>query len=188
LSFVRMWKLSPSFALFGISLQSSRVIQSFSFPFAPVGSAAASQTAQQMIDTRGDETFLIKLRSPPASSFSNHSTRMLARHFEPRQMCRIHGDHRAQHAARDDVTHKVVIHRHETYEHGNRKNHRYDSSRRHRNHPYSGESENSAGMTRRKTADVVASLKRMKSIRACADQRRIVMRPGLRPIASENVA
>ena len=36
--------------------------------------------------------------------------------------------------------------------------------------------------------DVVAALKRMKPVCAGADQRGIVMRPGLRPIAAENVA
>ncbi len=97
-------------------------------------------------------------------------------------------DERAQHAAGDDVTHKVVIHRHETQEHGNGKNHRYGPSARHCNHPYPCESEDSAGMTRRKTANVVASLKGMKSVCACPDQRGIVMRPRLRPIAAENVA
>src|SRR5262249_7120265 len=42
-------------------------------------------------------------------------------------------------------------------------------------------------MTRGKTANVVAALKRMKAVRAGADERWIVMRPSLGPIATKNI-
>src|ERR1051325_2566144 len=96
-------------------------------------------------------------------------------------------DQGSENAARDDVTDKMVIHRNQADEHRSGKNNRYHSSSGHRNHPYPGESKDSARVPGWKTADIVASLKRMKPVCACADQRGIIMRPRLRPIAPENV-
>ncbi len=43
-------------------------------------------------------------------------------------------------------------------------------------------------MPGRKTADVIAALKRMETVRACADKRWIIMGPRFWPIATENVS
>ena len=43
-------------------------------------------------------------------------------------------------------------------------------------------------VARREAADVVADLKRMEAIRAVADERRIIVVPGLGPVAAEQVA
>src|SRR4029077_4815182 len=99
-------------------------------------------------------------------------------------MCRVHGDQRAQNAAGDYIADEMVIRRHKAQEHRSGEHCRYNSSAGHGDHPDTGKSQDSAGVPRRKAADVVASLKRMETIRAGADKRWIIMGPRLRPIAT----
>src|SRR5438034_11244561 len=101
-------------------------------------------------------------------------------------MCRVCGDDAAQNAAGNYVAHKVIVHHHQTDEHRSTENDDYElycSIMRHRNQPDCGERQDPARMPGRKTADVIAALKRMETVRACADKRWIIMGPRFWPIA-----
>src|SRR5436190_8175345 len=100
----------------------------------------------------------------------------------------VHGYQRAQDAAGNDVADKMIIHRHKAEKHRNSKQDHDHATLWDGNHPYAGESEDSASVTRGEAADVVATLKRMKTVRAGPDERWVIMGPCLRPVATENVA
>jgi hypothetical protein len=75
---------------------------------------------------------------------------MFARHFEPRQMRRVHGDQPAQHAAGDDIADEMIVHRYKTQEHWSAEENGYDLYRStvgHRNYPHHSEAQDSGSMT-----------------------------------------
>ena len=102
----------------------------------------------------------------------------------------VSGNHPAQDATGNDVANKMIVHRDKTHEHWSAENDGcdlYGSTVGRGNYPDRGEPQDSASVAGRKTADVIAALKRMETIRTCADERWIVMGPSLRPIATANI-
>ena len=102
----------------------------------------------------------------------------------------VSGNNPAQDATGNDVADKMIVHRDKTHEHWSAENDGcdlYGSTVGHRNYPDRGEPQDSASVAGRKTADVIAALKRMETVRTCADERWIVMGPSLRPIATANI-
>src|SRR6266536_1005617 len=102
-------------------------------------------------------------------------------------MRRVCGDDPAQNAAGNHVANKMIIHRHKAHEHRNTKNGAYDSTAGHRNQPHHCEAQNPGGVAGRKAADVVATLKRMETVRTVANERWVVIGPSPRPIATTNI-
>ena len=102
----------------------------------------------------------------------------------------VSGNNPAQDATGNDVANKMIVHRDKSHEHWSAQNNGcdlYGSTVGNRNYPDRGEPQDSASVAGRKTADVIAALKRMETVRACADERRIVMGPSVRPIATANI-
>src|SRR5438477_12603685 len=111
-------------------------------------------------------------------------------HFEPGEMRCVCGDNPAQNAASNHVADKMIIHRHKAHEHRSAKNDHddlYGSTARHRNQQHRGEAQDSTGVTGRKAADIVATLKGMKGIPTGASERWSRMRPPIWPTATANV-
>src|SRR6266567_2587346 len=99
-------------------------------------------------------------------------------------MRRLCGDNPAQNAAGNHVADKMIIHRHKAHEQHGTKNGTYDSTAGHRNQPHRCEAQDPGGVARRKAADVIATLKRMETVLAVANERWVVIGPGLRPVAT----
>src|SRR6266487_1965329 len=111
--------------------------------------------------------------------------------LQPRQVRRVHRDDSAQHTAGNHVADEMIIHRHKTHEHRSTENDDYDlhgSTARHRDQPHGSEGQDSGSVAGRKTADVIATLKWMETVRPGADEGWIMVGPSLRPIATEDVA
>src|SRR5207247_10399562 len=102
-------------------------------------------------------------------------------------MRRVCGDDPAQNTPGNYVADKMIIHRHKAHEHGSTKNGAYHSTAGHRNQPHRGEAQDPAAVAERKATDVVATLKRMKTIHTVANQRGLDIRPSLRLIATTNL-
>src|SRR5437016_8667768 len=84
----------------------------------------------------------------------------------------------------------MIIHRHKTHEHRSRENNNHDlygSTAGHCDQPHGSKGQDSGSVAGRKTADVIATLKWMETVRPGADQGWIIVSPGVRPIAAENV-
>ena len=103
-------------------------------------------------------------------------------------MRRVCGDDPAQNTPGNYVADKMIIHRHKAHEHGSTKNGAYHSTAGHRNQPHRGEAQDPAGVAERKATDVVATLKRMKTIPTVANERWVVIGPSLRLIATTNIS
>jgi hypothetical protein len=102
----------------------------------------------------------------------------------------VGGNNPAQGATSYDIANKMIVHRDKAHEHWNAENKGsdlYGSTMGYRNYPNRGESQDSASVARWKTADVIAALKRMETVCACADERWIIMGPSVRPIATANI-
>src|ERR1044072_6709867 len=102
----------------------------------------------------------------------------------------VSGNHPAYDATSNNVANKMIVHRDKTHEHWSAENDSYNlhgSAVGDCNYPDRGEPQDSASVAGRKTADVVAALKRMETICTCSDERWIVMGPSLRPIATANI-
>ena len=102
----------------------------------------------------------------------------------------VSGNNPAQDATSNDVANKMIVHRDKTHEQWGAENNGcdlYGSTVGYRNYPDRGESQDSASVARRETADVIAALKRMETVCACADERWIIMGPSVRPIATANI-
>src|SRR6266513_3146397 len=105
-------------------------------------------------------------------------------------MRRVCGDNPAQNAASNHVADKMIVHCHKAHEHRSAENDHddlYGSTARHRNQPHRGEAQGSTGVTGRKAANIVATLKRMEAIGTGANERWIIMRPRIWPIATANI-
>src|SRR4029077_19222688 len=163
-------KLPPSSAGLRMNLQFSRTIQSLdSRAPASIGSAQTSARARSPILRRR----WVSRSAANLQLWAVSDITIQLRRLQPRQVRRVHRDDSAQHTAGNHVADEMIIHRHKTHEHRSCENDDYDShgsTAGHCDQPHGSKRQDSGSVAGRKTADVIATLKWMETVRPGADE------------------